>query len=147
MCVFSILFFFGNGYSENIIFLFKLPIILTISSIVFSVPIGILLGKFYFSKGYPHKHLNTQKMCGPSLFSKYFLNDFKKGAWIACHMKDNTILRGKLLEWDNDEDNRDYLISLIECMQFIDEGKRSRKVHGEKVLVNTRDCYFIELSH
>lgn len=120
------------------------PLILAILAIIISPFNGFLLGKYYFGRGYPHAHFNTLKCNSPSIYSKYINHDFKEGAWINCFLKDSTVIRGKWAGRDFDEEKRDYKIVLQEAERFFLDKQIKTKLHGDRVVINVNDCYFIE---
>lgn len=131
-------------FLNEIKYFFDNPLTLAILTIIISPFSGFFLGKYYFGKGYPHKHFNTLKCNSPSIYSKYINYDFKEGAWINCFLKDGTAIRGKWTGRDFDEEKRSYKIVLQEAERFFLDEQIKTKLHGDKIVINVDDCYFIE---
>jgi len=117
-------------------------LIITSLAIVISPLLGFVMGNFYFGRGYPHKYFSkfTNKKYAQSIYGECFLKEFRNGAWVTCHMKDGTILQGRLLDYDKDEDTRDYVISLIDVKQYHPEAR----LYGDKIVLNIKETLFIE---
>jgi len=144
LSLFFISIFNEMNFLIEIKFFLDNSLILAILSIIISPFSGFLFGKYYFARGYPHAHFNTLKCNSPSIYSKYVNQDFKEGAWINCFLKDGTVIRGKWAGRDFDEEKRDYKIILQEAERFFLDKKIKTKLHGNKIVINVNDCYFIE---
>ena len=119
------------------------PSILTAVAIAVSPLQGFLLGHFYFSKGYPHKHFKkvTNKTNFPSIYSKIF-KEFEKGCWVTCHMKTGGKIQGTICDVDLDGENKQYKISLENVIRSF--GKEENNLIADKVLINLDDCSFVQ---
>lgn len=107
-CLFKIIKF--DDIFSWISFLQNHMIILTLLAIIIAPFLGFSLGLNYFGNGYPHKHFSkyTTKKYTQSIYADFFLKQYKKGPWITCHMKDGTIIQGKLSDYDKDEEGLCY---------------------------------------
>ena len=59
-------------------------------------------------------------------------------------LKDGTAIKGKWAGRDFDEENKDYKIILQDAERFFFDKGIKTKLHGDKIVINTNDCYFIE---
>jgi len=122
-------------------------LIFTLVTIFISPFLGILLGCKYFGKGYPHKHFSgkTKKKYAPSIYS-YFLNNYKKGFWITCHMKDGTSITGKFHYYDTDEEKRDYVFALKAAQRYFPDDNTTVDLDPQKyIIINIKETKFIEV--
>ncbi len=118
---------------------------LFIMAIVYALFIGFYLGKNYFSKGYPNNHLNnyTYKKYSQSVFADLEFEYRSKGAYATFHMNDGTVIIGKVVFMDRDEDKRDYSFRLKDVDQIFPDNE-SIRLQGKDVIINSRDVTIIE---
>jgi hypothetical protein len=122
-------------------------IILLIISLIYAPLMGFLLGNYYFKRGYPYKHFKkfTNKKYTPSIYAE-IIKDFDKGAWITLYLKDNTIIQGKILDFDRDEEKRDYVASITDAERYFPDTGSIVKLKGEKMVINLKDTHLVEFN-
>ena len=132
-------YFLKEIFGKNLIYLAVLAMFV-------SPFLGMFLALFYFGKGYPYNHFkrHTTKIYFKSLFSKLFQDEFRKGCWVSIHLKNGNILNGQVINYDCDEERRDYFISLINVGEYNSKLKPLKKLKGEKIVINLKNAEYIE---
>lgn len=127
--------FIKEFFERNFIFLI-------LFAIIYSFPVGWVLGKHYFKKGYPFKHFNnlTKKRYSPSVFAE--IEKYGRG-YLTFHLRDGTVVEGEALILDRDEDKRDYVFSIKKGIKYFPDGTQIN-LKGDKILINSKSASLIE---
>ncbi len=120
--------------------------VLTVLAILYAVPIGFLLGFYYFKKGYPFKHFRqfTRKKYIPSIFAELETEYADKETFLTFHMNDGAVIIGEAVSCDRDERKRDYVFSIKNVEKYYPNTKTKVRLKGQFITINSRDASLIE---
>jgi len=139
-----ILVFQDLTFLELGIFIYNNPYCLTIITIFLSPFLGVLIAKT--SKGnFLYKQLRkiTNKRWSKSVYGELDKIVENTPTILTAYMKDGTIVQGKIIMTDKDEDNRDYVFWLKDVVKFI-EGKKKRL--RDSIILNSKEAKYVRYS-